>query len=281
VGADIEEFLVKDGQVLSAIGVIGGDKHHPRWVSYGNLQEDNTLAEYAINPCASQDSFVEHVLGMRKELQAAVPGYTLGTYATHVYDRDLLISFGKKALEFGCSAAFNAWSEELMHFSSMDKFTSRTITADEEDRLRVMSPTPYTELRTAGGHVHFSYSNPSDTVTLRVIRVLDYLLGCWSVFNDPDRLRRKMYGRAGYCRIKPYGGEYRVLSNFWVQSEAFVRTVYELISLAVSSVNRLEYLSTIASGDEVQDVINSYNVRDAERIFTDSYYSLVQTKDLA
>lgn len=277
IGADVEEFVVKGGEVLSAIGLCGGDKHSPVWVNYGNIQEDNVLAEYAINPCSTEESFVEHIQGLRAELLSRLPGYSLATYATHVYERDKLIGFGNKALEFGCSAEFNAWEERLFKFSEQNLFTQGVADVDIEDRYRVMAPSPYTELRTAGGHVHFSYDGCTDSNTLKIIRVMDYLLGCWSVFSDADRSRRELYGKAGYCRIKTYGGEYRTLSNFWISSEETIRKVFHLTELAVNSVESLDLLqAAVATGATVQQVINNYDVSRAVRIYNDAYALLTK-----
>ena len=49
-----------------------------------------------------------------------------------------------------------------------------------------------------------------------LVKQLDWYLGGWSIARDENTERRSLYGKAGACRIKDYGVEYRVLSNFWV-----------------------------------------------------------------
>ncbi|MOA35237.1 hypothetical protein D3C78_1566850 [compost metagenome] len=57
---------------------------------------------------------------------------------------------------------------------------------------------------------------------------LDYYLGLGSLLYDPDVKRRTMYGAAGAFRPKPYGVEYRVLSNAWLKSEELMGWVYRM-----------------------------------------------------
>lgn len=67
LGCDPECFLLdKDGNVVSAIGKIGGSKYEPKPVleNYGKgfaLQEDNVLLEYNIPPANSFDEFTDSI----------------------------------------------------------------------------------------------------------------------------------------------------------------------------------------------------------------------------
>ena len=49
---------------------------------------------------------------------------------------------------------------------------------------------------------------------------------------DDGAKRRELYGKAGAYRVKPYGVEYRVLSNFWLKSPALMQWVYDNTILA-------------------------------------------------
>ena len=82
---------------------------------------------------------------------------------------------------------------------------------------------------------------------------MDILLGLPSVILDADTERRAMYGAAGAHRIKPYGVEYRSLSNFWLGSEQLQEWAYEQSILAVSSEFTVDE-------DEVQRIINDSDV---------------------
>jgi hypothetical protein len=53
-----------------------------------------------------------------------------------------------------------------------------------------------------------------------LVKIMDIVAGNTFVLIDRDKdnaVRRKKYGRAGEYRVKPYGLEYRVLSNFWLR----------------------------------------------------------------
>jgi hypothetical protein len=99
----------------------------------------------------------------------------------------------------------------------------------------------------------------------KLIRLMDIFVGMASVPFDQDPLqveRRKHYGRAGEFRIKPYGIEYRTLSNFWLSHYVYVSMVYGLARQAISIAEYLgwdkvdEVVNLFADG-EVADIINS------------------------
>jgi len=65
---------------------------------------------------------------------------------------------------------------------------------------------------------------------------MDLRLGMWSLTEDKDTNRRKLYGKAGAFRPKSYGVEYRVLSNFWTFTEANRKKVWDGILLLVKDL---------------------------------------------
>ncbi|OYV41139.1 MAG: hypothetical protein B7Z80_02685 [Rhodospirillales bacterium 20-64-7] len=63
---------------------------------------------------------------------------------------------------------------------------------------------------------------------------MDYFLGIHSLLWDKDGTRRKLYGKAGAFRPKPYGMEYRVLSNRWLDSPDLTRWVYNTVQAGMA-----------------------------------------------
>lgn len=108
------------------------------------------------------------------------------------------------------------------------------------------------------GHIHISYTNPSVSTSLKLAKLCDYFLGLPSLFIDKDTERRKMYGKAGAIRLKNWGFEYRVLSNFWLKSQEETEWVF----LQVQKI--FEFLEAnpdfdFADGEEVVQAINNFD----------------------
>lgn len=71
-----------------------------------------------------------------------------------------------------------------------------------------------------------------------VTQQLDFYLGLPSLLFDNDNKRRQMYGQPGSYRPKPYGVEYRVLSNKWLESDTLKRWVFRNTHAAFRSVKK-------------------------------------------
>jgi len=244
IGSDVEFFVSKGGEVGSAIGLIGGSKSTPVLVEHGNLQEDNVLAEMAIDPCDDVDAWQTKLSVVKNKLSSvlASQGYVTVTKSSHHYTKEQLLGWGGMAMEMGCMPDFNVYTQE-----ENPKPSARTV------------------LRTAAGHVHFSYVNPSLEETTNIVKCLDATLGLWSVITDRDLFRRNLYGKAGCCRIKEYGGEYRTLGNFWTSNFARQRYVFDVTKLCVEQHGvLLPKLRLLAKEATVIDIINNSDVERAQ-----------------
>lgn len=215
VGADVEVVLRDKGNnLVSSIGLIGGDKHFPFVVPNGNLQEDNVLAEFAIDPVEDKVSFVNNISSVLNSLKAKIEPMKLGYHveASAVFPKEQLQH--PLAQQFGCEPDFNAWT---------GKQNPRPL------------PSKVGDLRTCGGHIHvgFEFDPEADPkAQAELIQWMDVYLGLASVVLDEDTERRKVYGKAGAFRPKEYGVEYRVLSNFWIKSKELTEYVYDQTYLA-------------------------------------------------
>jgi len=210
IGADPEFFLKNKHRHVSAIGMIGGTKDFPRPLKRKGFAvlEDNVSVEFNIAPCHDHKEFIAAIGYVMDDLRKRLKGYDFSQESAVVFDPDQLQH--PQALEFGCEPDFNAWTKE-------------------------MNPRPVAtnaSLRSAGGHVHVgTRENP-----IEVIRAMDLFLGVPSIKIDSGTLRRQLYGKAGCYRQKPYGCEYRTLSNFWIFSEKLIEWVYNQTEKAIQFV---------------------------------------------
>lgn len=246
IGTDPEAFVVReDGTVDMAIGKIGGTKHEPLPVRDGAVQEDNVLAEFNTTPAATADAFVTIIDTVVTQLTDRLKqhGLSLLFKPSHRFDKDDLWFAGPQAMEFGCEPDNDCWSGRINHKKIVDD-----------------------GLRTAGGHVHIGYDNPTEDMSYDVACMCEYLLGVPSVILDTDTERRSMYGASGACRIKPYGVEYRVLSNFWLTSDNLKRWVFAQSTQAVEQVSMLKQWQQTFSREEIAACINGGDVDLARRI---------------
>jgi hypothetical protein len=81
--------------------------------------------------------------------------------------------------------------------------------------------------------VGYEFASPEEVLSF--IQHMDLFLGVPSVMMDKGELRKQLYGKAGAFRLKPYGCEYRSLSNFWVFSEEHTRWVWDSTALALDA----------------------------------------------
>jgi hypothetical protein len=235
IGADPELFLVnQDGKFISSIGRIGGSKHAPKDIGQGcAIQEDNVAVEFNIAPAESVDAFVKSIDYTLDHLEKVVrqQGLSLSVTASKVFDADQLVHIRAKV--FGCEPDYNAW----------------TLKENTSPRAKNKA------LRSAGGHVHFGVDKKL-VPTVQLIRWADVRLGLNSVLEDEDSERRELYGKAGAFRDKPYGAEYRTLSNYWLKNKAFMYMVFERARMAVEDVLKGKTL-TEEDGKLIQAAINT------------------------
>jgi hypothetical protein len=251
IGADPEIFAQDTaGMLRSCIGLIGGTKEQPRWLDDNRsigVQEDNVAAEYCFSPAQNEEQFVQAVTLGRSAVASLLKqhGLQLSTKASHSFDASELQH--PMALVFGCDPDFNAW--ELKQ--------NEKPTADD------------ISLRSCGGHVHIGLDNCTEPMEqVRLTKLMDLHLGLWSVIEDPDNQRRKLYGTAGCFRPKSYGIEYRTLSNYWIFDNSNIRSIYTRARSAVTdfikgeNVNNEQIRTAIDTGDKKlsQYLIKTYGL---------------------
>lgn len=213
MGCDPELFVTNlDGVPKSAHGLVPGTKETPFKVNKGAIQVDGMALEFNIDPADTEEEWVTNIATVMQELRAATSDkYKFLIKPSVRFNGNHLNAQPDEAKELGCTPDFNAY------------------TMQENPK-----PNANTTLRTASGHVHIGFTEGMDPKDPdHVIRCctlakhLDLFLGLRSLEWDKDTTRRELYGNPGAIRIKPYGLEYRVLSNAWLEKEELVRFVYK------------------------------------------------------
>ncbi len=247
LGTDPEVLLMnKDTkEVESAIGIVGGTKYEPMDIGEGcALQEDNVMCEFCVPPTNNVEDMwksIQYVLNyINEKLASKNLVYLIKPSA--FFKKEQLDNF--QAQQFGCEPDFNFWTL-MMNEPAM--------------------ASPDLLLRSAGGHVHLGYDNPNMDTNIEILRAMDLFLGVPSILMDNDTERRKLYGNAGCFREKPYGVEYRVLSNFWIASKENVQWVFDAVTDAIDFVNNNQTIDE-DTAKEIQECINTANKELAEKI---------------
>lgn len=252
LGCDPELFL-KDsatGKIVSAEGLIGGTKEEPRPISKKNrgfaVQEDNIMVEFNIPPAKTNQEFkdnINFVLNyLNKELK--IKGYKLECKASHLMDKKFLQT--DQAKTFGCEPDYNVYLQD--------------INPEIGDVGR---------LRSCGGHIHIGGYDPTEERTERVIKAMDIFLGLPSVWLDSDTRRRRMYGTAGSFRFKPFGCEYRSLSNFWTGSDELMTWAFDNTILAVNTALNYDLGGLDEYNGQIREAINNSDVDLAKAVYAE------------
>lgn len=242
LGCDPEIFL-RDaaGALVASCDKIGGTKECPRPLSIGEgfaVQEDNVAIEFNIPPATSADDFVLKVNAAMQHLQGMIASQ--GLQFSHESAAIFPVSelWHPSAQTFGCDPDYNAWTGGKINPKPK---------ADDH------------RLRSAGGHVHIGLDNRPDIKdTIRLIKLMDLFCSVPAVLMDDGLLRKQLYGKAGAFRRKPYGLEYRTMSNFWVFDSKLVDWVWKATSLAVDAWQN----NTINPDDDKDAILTAVNKND-------------------
>lgn len=198
LGSDPEIFLLNPNtnEHVSVIGLINAGKHNPLQIKEMpvgfTLQEDGVALEYGIPPAATEDEFVSHIQKVMEKSREwlVVDGVPL------TFSKLSCTIFPKEQMNhplahiFGCEPDYNAWTGK----------------ANKKPKP------PHKFMRSAGGHIHVETTQDPELVTKK----MDLFLSVPAVFMDNGVERKQLYGAPGAFRPKPYGVEYRTLSNFWI-----------------------------------------------------------------
>lgn len=257
-GCDPELFVFDAEGVPVPAMMIPGTKDNPYKVDHGAVQRDGFAAEFNIDPASTFKEFNRNIEAVMKQLTAMLPpGYTMQAIPSVVFAPEVFDAASDDAKELGCMPDFNAWTGNM-------------------NPPPVLPDNPF--LRTASGHLHIGWTEDAELddeqhiMNCRdLVKQFDWYLGGWSLRLDSDPVRRTLYGKAGACRFKDYGVEYRVLSNFWVTSRERRLSVWNRMQQAIDTM-RNDFIPERASSGYQKLLINSINTSITSNELSKQFY---------
>ncbi len=218
VGADPEApVMLRGGEAFPVTGFIPGTKKEPAQLEGlpkgFMVQQDNVNVEFNVPPAGDMHTFKSNIRKAMYAIEKMLPPtmYVAWNHGSTVYKKHFLNH--DAVLRFGCDPDYCVW------------------TGEENPMPEAQNPL----LRSAAGHVHVGWENPTNEDRMGLVRMLDLSLALPFVGQD-DVKRKELYGRAGAFRAKAYGIEYRVLGNFWLGSHEEI--VHSSVMRAVALLNK-------------------------------------------
>ena len=245
IGADPEFFVRRGLHYLSGHIFDCGTKYKPRRTEHGFIQMDGIALECNVQPSSTPEEFATNLRKVVSDLSGVV--HSVHNDASLVAKPSIF--FGNKRLktippefaELGCQPDFNAYTTRINR-----------------------RPNSNLPIRTGSGHIHIGWTeneNPRSKaffqLCCRIVKQLDYYLGLPSLLWDNDDRRRQLYGMAGAFRPKPYGLEYRVLSNKWVENDKLVRWIFSRAVAATQHILEEECEMDLMFSGMAADFINT------------------------
>lgn len=249
LGCDPEIFLVdSDGNPVSAYGILPGTKEEPFAVEDGTVQVDGMAAEIGIHPAASWEEWEGRISNVLRQLEKMLPkGVSLCYEPAVRFSQSVMDAMPEEVKKLGCEPDFNAW-------------TGKPNPAPDRSNDPLLA--------CIGGHIHFGwfdkdnlasiYDEDHQRICFDFVKQCDWFLGAWAMRFDKNLERRQLYGKAGSCRVKPYGVEYRTLSSFWLRSRDMRMTVWNRAQEAIKMMPKM-YLPKMYEKDneKIVEFINS------------------------
>ncbi len=246
IGCDPEVFLInkEKNKHISAIGLFPGDKDKPHPIDdngHGVLT-DNVAVEFVIKPAKTKEELYESIKFCLDYIEDNCPKeLSISDQVSVHFDSDQLQD--EAACHFGCTPSFNVYTGRM---------------SGNIDGKR-------TNLRSIGGHIHVGFDDATNVQREAVVKAVELFVTLPMVLMEEPNERRKLYGRAGEFRPKPYGVEARSPSSKWIMSEEYVHWVFDQVHEAIKWLNEGNTLDVL---EEVKLVkaINTYDVELAKEL---------------
>lgn len=222
VGCDPELFVFNpEGKPISAHTMCKGTKEKPEKVNRGAVQVDGLALEFNTDPAEAGEEFNKNIETVLAIMESYIPkGHSLQAVPVAEFGAEYMKTLPKAVLELGCDPDYNAY------------------TGKPNKR-----PNGAVDFRTGSGHIHIGWTEGMDPhdpehfeACQMLVKELDYTLGYTSMLWDKDAKRRTLYGAAGAFRPKPYGVEYRTLSNAWVRNPKLREWIFSTVQKTVDAL---------------------------------------------
>jgi hypothetical protein len=234
VGHDSEFPLEHKGRLVSALDVFQEDVYEDEC---GRYFADNMNCEIAINPVTTEKDFhgyTEHLLDKVRS-----QGFTLRMVPTAKYPDEALQH--PLAYISGCRpdlSAYTGQENKAPDFAEMDS------------------------TRSMGAHIHLEHGDEFTSGTWA--KWMDAYCTLPLLFRETPSTRRSMYGGAGALRVKPYGTEYRAMSNNWLDDKELRSFVWHATHEAAEAAER-GYIDTLDLDYLVPRAIDGHDLVLAQR----------------
>jgi hypothetical protein len=268
VGADPEVFVkhLPSRAIIPVCGLVGGTKEEPNpfpgllvrsnEVGIYAFQEDGVAFEFNVPATTTPDRFATNIRSVWITLKEMLRGLELDPQlkAEHAFKESELTS--PQAQRLGCIADMWAYGK------------------DGPEKRTAFEAAQFGNRRFCGGHLHLGYNRKVPPHIM--VKFLDVLLGLPSLLHDKQGMRRQYYGLPGLYREKPYGLEYRSLSNYWLRgcqrpdNSYLIMLSGAMIDLGITAQTRPEVLANaykMIPWDDVKDAITQENVDLGKEIF--------------
>ncbi len=244
LGCDPEVFVFNKKRkcYVPACGMVEGTKEAPQEVPFGAVQVDGLALEFNTAPASNESQWLAYTNAVYGKLQTMIPkDCELHTVPVAHFQKKDFDKAPKESKLLGCDPDFNAWTREQ---NEIDPGKAGLL------------------MRTGAGHIHIGWTEGMSPQNMdhfedcvRAVKQLDYYLGLYSLGWDTDQQRRTLYGQAGAFRVKPYGVEYRVLSNKWMATPFLRAWVYKATTKAMADLHAGIYMPDVY-GNLAVDIIN-------------------------
>jgi hypothetical protein len=215
IGTDPELFVTDEhDRFISAHDLIPGSKEFPHPVPRGAIQVDGVAAEFNIDPVSKVDQFTKNIRSVMNSMEEYIkekhPSYNLHIAPTAHFERAYFDLLPEETKKLGCTPDFDCYTGE-----------------------ENMPPETTESFRTGAGHIHIGWTRDASLGDEKhfknccdLVKELDATLFPASLLWDNDNKRRELYGKMGSFRPKPYGLEYRPLSNAYLKEKSTQEFVF-------------------------------------------------------